>query len=209
MSNTKPTIHIQPYYSPCGEIVLASVGDELCLCDWSGMPCAERNKRRLARYINADFKAETNAILEEAKRQLDEYFAGTRRVFDIPLRTVGTDFQQQVWNALLSIPHGVFTRTGTHQATARRLFCRPPRTAAYPPPPFRHRISAPRLEGIARNSLRRNPELQGNRHKHRQTAKHKSRGWSHRSKRHQHPHSLPPRSRQQPFPYGICRRSAS
>lgn len=106
MSNTKPTIHIQPYYSPCGEIVLASVGKELCLCDWSGMPCAERNKRRFARYIDADFKAETNAILEEAKRQLDEYFAGTRRVFDIPLRTMGTDFQQQVWNALLSIPYG-------------------------------------------------------------------------------------------------------
>ena len=117
MSNTKPTIHIQPYYSPCGEIVLASVDDELCLCDWSGMPCAERNKRRFARYIDADFKAETNAILEEAKRQLDEYFAGTRRVFDIPLRTVGTDFQQPVWNALLSIPYGE-PRSDTEIATS-------------------------------------------------------------------------------------------
>lgn len=37
-------VNIQYYNSPCGEIILASVGDELCLCDWNEMPCAERNK---------------------------------------------------------------------------------------------------------------------------------------------------------------------
>ncbi|MCW4073536.1 MGMT family protein [Segatella copri] len=36
-------VNIQYYNSPCGEIILASVGDELCLCDWNEMPCAERN----------------------------------------------------------------------------------------------------------------------------------------------------------------------
>lgn len=38
--------------------------------------------------------------------QLTEYFAGTRRAFDLPLRPAGTDFQRRVWNALLEIPFG-------------------------------------------------------------------------------------------------------
>lgn len=100
------SIHIQYYNSPCGEIVLASMGNELCLCDWNKMPCAERNKHRLAKYMNAEFKAETSYVLEQTKKQLDEYFTGTRKAFDIPLHPVGTEFQQQVWNALLEIPYG-------------------------------------------------------------------------------------------------------
>lgn len=100
------SINIQYYNSPCGEIVLASMGDELCLCDWNEMPCAERNKHRLVKYMNAVFRVETSDVLEQTKKQLDEYFAGTRKAFDIPLHPVGTEFQQQVWNALLEIPYG-------------------------------------------------------------------------------------------------------
>lgn len=106
----KQTINIQYYDSPCGELILASVGDELCLCDWNEKPCAERNKRRLERLLNADFVITSSAVLEQTKRELDEYFAGKRKTFDIPLHPVGTDFQQQVWQALLEIPYGE-TRT--------------------------------------------------------------------------------------------------
>lgn len=70
------------------------------------MPCACRNKRRLARRLNAEFLVETSAVLEQAKKQLEDYFACRHKAFDIPLRLVGTDFQQQVWNALLGIPYG-------------------------------------------------------------------------------------------------------
>ena len=99
-------VNIQYYNSPCGEIILASMGDELCLCDWNEMPCSERNKLRLSRYMKAVFKIETSPILELSKKQLNEYFTGSRRTFDIPLHPIGTDFQKKVWGALLNIPYG-------------------------------------------------------------------------------------------------------
>jgi methylated-DNA-[protein]-cysteine S-methyltransferase len=47
------------------------------------------------------------AVLAEAARQLDEYFAGGRTIFDLPLAPVGTPFQLEVWQALRAIPYGV------------------------------------------------------------------------------------------------------
>jgi methylated-DNA-[protein]-cysteine S-methyltransferase len=46
------------------------------------------------------------APFAEARRQLSEYFAGTRTVFDLPTAATGTPFQRQVWQALCGIPHG-------------------------------------------------------------------------------------------------------
>lgn len=46
------------------------------------------------------------AALQEAKRQLGEYFDGTRQDFDLPLRAGGTEFQRRVWNELRRIPFG-------------------------------------------------------------------------------------------------------
>ena len=55
--------------------------------------------------------------LQQACRQLSEYFAGNRRMFDLPLNPQGTAFQQQCWRALLDIPYGQ-TRTYAQQAQA-------------------------------------------------------------------------------------------
>lgn len=46
------------------------------------------------------------ALLQEAKEQLEEYFDGKRREFDLPISLHGTDFQKKVWNVLRSIPYG-------------------------------------------------------------------------------------------------------
>lgn len=45
-------------------------------------------------------------VLMEAKRQLDEYFAGKRKSFSLPLSFQGTTFQVRVWEALQKIPYG-------------------------------------------------------------------------------------------------------
>ncbi len=56
--------------------------------------------------------------LPEVARQLDQYFAGQRREFDLPLRLHGTPFQRRVWQALVEIPYGV---TWSYGELARRI----------------------------------------------------------------------------------------
>ena len=45
-------------------------------------------------------------LLQQTIKQLDEYFAGERKVFDLPLNQSGTDFQKQVWQQLMQIDYG-------------------------------------------------------------------------------------------------------
>jgi methylated-DNA-[protein]-cysteine S-methyltransferase len=47
-----------------------------------------------------------SALGKEAVRQLEQYFAGKRKVFDLPLAPEGTEFQRKVWDALCGIPYG-------------------------------------------------------------------------------------------------------
>ena len=56
-------------------------------------------------------------LISRAIEMLREYFDGTRQDFDLPLRPLGTDFQQKAWAALLEIPYGQ-TRTYKEQAIA-------------------------------------------------------------------------------------------
>ena len=53
-----------------------------------------------------DGACDCTPLLTEAARQLEEYFAGSRRDFDLPLAPAGTPFQQEVWLALRKIPYG-------------------------------------------------------------------------------------------------------
>lgn len=57
-------------------------------------------------------------LLTLAKNQLDEYFAGQRQEFTLPLKPMGTEFQQKVWQELSFIPYGT---TISYQEVANRL----------------------------------------------------------------------------------------
>lgn len=60
----------------------------------------------------------SSGFLDKVERQLSEYFAGRRRVFDLPLDARGTAFQRRVWDALLEIPFG---ETWSYAALAGRV----------------------------------------------------------------------------------------
>lgn len=117
-NNQEQLVYLQNYDSPCGEMVLASTDGKLCLCDWSSMPCANRNRLRIKRRLNAKFIQEPSAVITRTKTQLDEFFTGKRTTFSIPLYPIGTYFQERVWATLQEIPYG---ETCTYKEIAARI----------------------------------------------------------------------------------------
>ena len=65
-----------------------------------------------------DDQRNDSEILADCVRQLDEYFSGSLTKFDVPVKQEGTEFQQNVWNALMSIPFG---QTVSYGDVAKRL----------------------------------------------------------------------------------------
>ncbi|WP_330209517.1 methylated-DNA--[protein]-cysteine S-methyltransferase [Pseudomonas sp. AM4(2022)] len=93
------TYHYKLMPSPVGELTLVARDGKLSAILWE----VERaNRVRLGELIEAN----DSPVLRETERQLKEYFAGTRNQFELELDFAGTDFQKQVWQALLTIPFG-------------------------------------------------------------------------------------------------------
>ena len=97
--------------SPVGELKLVANGARLAAILWEN---DRPNRVRLGPMTQAP----DNPVLLKTARQLEEYFAGTRNCFELELDFVGTDFQKQVWAALLTIPFG---ETRTYSQIAQQI----------------------------------------------------------------------------------------
>lgn len=91
---------------PIGSLGIAADGDGICAVFFKGT-------RSFPGAVN-----QSTPLLEQARRELDEYFSGTRREFDLPLSLHGTPFQKSVWRELLRIPYG---QTATYGELAERI----------------------------------------------------------------------------------------
>jgi methylated-DNA-[protein]-cysteine S-methyltransferase len=85
--------------TPVGELKLVASDNGLAAILWEN----DDPRRVPTGSLTAD---ENHPVLCETERQLNDYFAGTRTAFSIPLDFHGTEFQKQVWAALLTIPFG-------------------------------------------------------------------------------------------------------
>lgn len=85
--------------SPVGRLTLLASDEGLAAILWE-------NDRPGRVPLPVSGEAPDHPVLMEAARQLDEYFKGERRAFDLPLNFHGTPFQKAVWAALLTVPYG-------------------------------------------------------------------------------------------------------
>ena len=114
----KNKINIQYFNTPVGEFILGSYDAKLCLADWRYRKMRESIDSRLQKGLNAEYIEEDTEVLKEARKQFNEYFDHKRKIFDLPLLLVGTDFQKSVWQGLLQIPFG---STASYRDLAQNL----------------------------------------------------------------------------------------
>ena len=99
-------LEIQYHKTKIGELVLGSYDSKLCLLDFRYRKMRFAVDNRLKKTLNAKFVVQDNKILKETRKQITEYLRAERKTFDLPILSVGSDFQKQVWEALLKINYG-------------------------------------------------------------------------------------------------------
>jgi len=115
--NAAPPVSIAVMDTPLGAMIAAATAGELVMLEFADRRMLATQFHRLGRMLGCRFECGETPVLARTRKQLDEFFAGRRNAFDLPLAMPGTEFQQMVWNELLRIPAGT-TRSYAEQARA-------------------------------------------------------------------------------------------
>ena len=103
--------------TPLGPMLAGATDEGICLLEFVDRRMLETQLSRISRLLNAKVVPGFHPYFDRLSQQLNEYFSGARKEFDIPLVLPGTPFQQKVWAGLQSIPYGS-TRPYKEQAQA-------------------------------------------------------------------------------------------
>ncbi len=104
--------------TPVGPMVAGATDAGICLLEFTDRRMLAAQLRTLQRRFKAALVPDAHPHLDALRRELPEYFAGTRRVFSVPVTAPGTPFEEQVWAALLAIPYG---ETRSYEQIARAV----------------------------------------------------------------------------------------
>lgn len=117
-SKTKQVINLTRIETDLGTMVACATDKGICLLEFSDRKMLETEFKQLMKTLKAPIVQGENQFFKPLKIELDSYFKGMLKEFDVPLDLVGTDFQKQVWNVLLQIPYGI---TSSYAEQADRL----------------------------------------------------------------------------------------
>jgi AraC family transcriptional regulator of adaptative response/methylated-DNA-[protein]-cysteine methyltransferase len=104
--------------TPIGNMLMASTAKGICLLEYIDVENRlAKQTSHLEKIFSTKLEKGEPPFYNQLKRELEEYFSGYRKIFNTPLDTKGTGFQEQSWKALLAIPYGE-TRSYQDQAIA-------------------------------------------------------------------------------------------
>jgi methylated-DNA-[protein]-cysteine S-methyltransferase len=111
-------INVQHHRTELGELTAGCFRGRLCMLSLGHTEVSRSGDSRTRKRLDAQLVEQDDPILQETRKQIDEYLGGSRRAFDIPLLLVGTDFQKSVWSGLLNVPYGA---TATYAQIAEAI----------------------------------------------------------------------------------------
>jgi O-6-methylguanine DNA methyltransferase len=92
--------------TPVGKMRIGATDQGICLFDFQYRKSIDSIMKRIETLSGDKFIEGEHPYFEILELQINEYFLGARKEFDLPLHLVGTPFQKSVWQALLQIPYG-------------------------------------------------------------------------------------------------------
>jgi len=104
--------------SPVGSLLAAATERGLCMLEFADRKKLATQAADLIRWYGQPVIPGASRWIQQTARELEEYFAGRRQSFEVPLDLRGTPFQEQVWQELLRIPYGA---TLSYQGLAERI----------------------------------------------------------------------------------------
>lgn len=118
LSKTKTIINVTRFSTPLGQMIACATAAGLCLLEFTNRRKLAAECANLERLLQGVLVPGENSYLSMTIKELEEYFAGARKQFTVPLHTPGTPFQQDVWRFLRTIDYG---KTLSYQQQSRLL----------------------------------------------------------------------------------------
>ena len=92
--------------TPIGVMIAMATDEALYVLDFFDQTSWKLDQEKVLLHLGAANTFQENTLLLTLEQELKEYFAGQRKEFSLPVAFVGTSFQEEVWNYLLTIPYG-------------------------------------------------------------------------------------------------------
>lgn len=117
VAGARQPILLSPVATPLGTMIAGATSEALLLLEFTDRRGMDGQLSALTKRTGTVAIAGRNSMHDRAEQELNEYFAGTRTQFSVPLSFPGTDFQRAAWKALCEVPYGQ-TRSYARQAAA-------------------------------------------------------------------------------------------
>ncbi len=105
-TKNETVLSFERFTTPLGPMMVIGNEEGIYLLEFTDRRMLETELKQLEKHFKCRILPGTNGHIKELKKQLNEYFEGKRKNFDISLIIFGTDFQKKAWDALTKIPYG-------------------------------------------------------------------------------------------------------